>query len=346
MKTSSPRQLAIFVTLIISVTSSIMVVIVSQIESDGFLLPFAGTFIIMSILSFIIVYYTLNTFIFEKINPIYKTIENISLTKEELRKKLEGKDVIQEVNSMVINWARNKTKEIKKLRRLERYRKEFLGNVSHELKTPIFNIQGYVLTLLDGALDDQEINRAYLERTEKSVNRMISIIEDLESISRMETGELKLEYESFEIVQLVKDIYDLQEITSAKYDIELSFDRKYDKGIQVRADKDRITEVLNNLIVNSIFYGNKGGKTTVSFDEMGDAILVIVADNGIGIKEDEIPRLFERFYRTDKSRSRDRGGTGLGLSIVKHIIEAHNQTITVRSTPGVGSSFSFTLAKA
>jgi len=323
-----------------------MVVIVSQIESDGFLIPFAGTFIIMSILSFIIVYYTLNTFLFEKINPIYKTIENISLTKEELRKKLEGKDVIQEVNSMVINWARNKTKEIKKLRRLERYRKEFIGNVSHELKTPIFNIQGYVLTLLDGALDDKEINREYLKRTEKSINRMISIIEDLESISRLETGELKLEHESFEIVQLVRDIYDLQEITSSKYDIELSFDRKYDKAIQVKADKDRITEVLNNLIVNSIYYGNKGGKTTVSFDEMGDAILVIVSDDGIGIKEDEIPRLFERFYRTDKSRSRDMGGTGLGLSIVKHIIEAHNQTITVRSTPGVGSSFSFTLAKS
>jgi len=346
MRTSSPRQLAIFVSLIISVTSSFIVFLVSQFESNGYLFPFAGTFVIMSILSFIIVNYTLNTFIFEKINPIYKTIENISLTKEELRKKLEGKDVIQEVNSMVINWARNKTKEIKKLRRLERYRKEFLGNVSHELKTPIFNIQGYVLTLLDGALDDQEINREYLERTEKSINRMISIIEDLESISRLETGELILEHENFEIVQLVKDIYDLQEITSSKYDIELSFDRKYDKAILVKADKDRITEVLNNLIVNSIFYGNKGGKTTLSFDEMGDTILVNVTDNGIGIEEDEIPRLFERFYRTDKSRSRDRGGTGLGLSIVKHIIEAHNQTITVRSTPGVGSSFSFTLAKA
>jgi len=345
MRTTSPRQLAIFVALIIAVASSIMPVIVSQFDSNGFLIPLAGSFVIMCVLSFIIVYYTLNTFIFEKINPIYKTIENISLTKEELRKKLEGKDVIQEVNSMVINWARNKTKEIKKLRRLERYRKEFLGNVSHELKTPIFNIQGYVLTLLDGGLDDQEVNREYLERTEKSINRMISIIEDLESISRMETGELKLEYESIEIVQLVKDIYDLQEITSSKYDIELSFDRKYDKAIHVKADKDRITEVLNNLIVNSIYYGNKGGKTIVSFDEMADTILVNVTDDGIGIKEDEIPRLFERFYRTDKSRSRDRGGTGLGLSIVKHIIEAHNQTITVRSTPGGGSSFSFTLAK-
>jgi two-component system phosphate regulon sensor histidine kinase PhoR len=265
---------------------------------------------------------------------------------EELRTKLVGKDVIQEVNSMVINWAKNKTKEIKKLRRLERYRKEFLGNVSHELKTPIFNIQGYVLTLLDGALDDPGINREYLEHAEKSINRMISIIEDLESIARLETGELSLELGDFDIVQLVKDVFELQEMIANRYEVMLTFDRKYEKPVHVHADRDRIMEVLNNLIANSIFYGNQGGRTIVSFSEMGDTILIDVTDNGIGIYEEEIPRIFERFYRTDKSRSRDRGGTGLGLAIVKHIIEAHNQTITVRSTPGVGSSFSFTLNKA
>lgn len=345
MRNSSPRQLALFVALIIAVVSSVMVFAAGHLEISARALLYAGTFVVMSIISYIVVFYTLNTFIFSRINPIYKTIENIPLTKEELRNKLEGKNVIKEVNSVVINWAKNKTKEIKKLRRLERYRKEFLGNVSHELKTPIFNIQGYVLTLLDGGLDDPEVNRGYLERTEKSINRMISIIEDLESISRMETGELVLHITTFDIVQLVRDLYDLQEITASKEEIGLTFDRKYDKAILVSADRDRITEVINNLIVNSVYYGNHGGRTTTSFDELGDTILVNVTDNGIGIEEDEIPRIFERFYRTDKSRSRDRGGTGLGLAIVKHIIEAHNQTITVRSTPGTGSSFSFTLAK-
>ncbi len=346
MRTTSPRQLAFYVSFIISFVSIGLFILNEQMRFSNNLLPIIGSFVIVFSITYLVAYFTINNFIFEKINPIYKTIENIPLTKEELRKKLEGKDVIQEVNSIVINWAQNKTKEIKKLRRLEKYRKEFLGNVSHELKTPIFNIQGYILTLLDGGLDDPEINREYLERTEKSVNRMISIIEDLESISRMETGELRLDYENFDVVNLVKDVFELQHMNAEKDNIILTFDRSYDKPILVNADKKRITEVMNNLIVNSIYYGNKEGKTTVSFAEMGENILVDVTDSGIGIAEDEIPRIFERFYRTDRSRSRDRGGTGLGLSIVKHIIEAHNQTITVRSTPGVGSSFSFTLKKA
>jgi two-component system phosphate regulon sensor histidine kinase PhoR len=310
------------------------------------LLMIIASIVIAFIIAFFLIYYAVNNFIFEKINPIYKTIENIPITKDELKKKLEGKDVIQEVNRMVINYAQNRAKEIKKLRRMEKYRKEFLGNVSHELKTPIFNIQGYILTLLDGGLEDPEINREYLERTEKSINRMVSIIEDLESITKLETGKLELEWEDFDIVQLVKYVYELQDSIRARFNIDFAFDRSYDKPIMVAGDKKRITEVLNNLIVNSIFYGNKGGKTTISFAEMGENILIDVTDNGLGLEEDEIPRIFERFYRTDKSRSRDRGGTGLGLSIVKHIIEAHNQTITVRSEPGSGSSFSFTLKKA
>jgi two-component system phosphate regulon sensor histidine kinase PhoR len=310
------------------------------------LLMIIASIVIAFIIAFFLIYYAVNNFIFGKINPIYKTIENIPITKDELRKKLEGKDVIQEVNRMVINYAQNRAKEIKKLRRMEKYRKEFLGNVSHELKTPIFNIQGYILTLLDGGLEDPEINREYLERTEKSINRMVSIIEDLESITKLETGKLELEWEDFDIVQLVKYVYELQDSIRARFNIDFAFDRSYDKPIMVAGDKKRITEVLNNLIVNSIFYGNKGGKTTISFAEMGENILIDVTDNGLGLEEDEIPRIFERFYRTDKSRSRDRGGTGLGLSIVKHIIEAHNQTITVRSEPGSGSSFSFTLKKA
>ncbi len=297
------------------------------------------------IIVYLIVYYLLNSFIFEKINPIYKTIHNINIPENKLRRDLEEKDVIDEVNKDVINWARNKAREIAQLKQLEKYRREFLGNVSHELKTPIFNIQGYVLTLLDGGLEDPTINKSYLEKTEKSINRMISIVEDLESISRLESGELQLEYEVFNIVQLIEDVIEMQEMRASGRDIELGFARKYDKPLKVRADRKRIFEAVNNLIVNSINYGKNGGKTTIAFLDMGDNILIEITDTGIGISENELGRIFERFYRTDKSRSRDSGGTGLGLAIVKHIIEAHGQTINVRSSPGLGSSFAFTLKK-
>jgi len=346
MRLKSSLQLALLTSFAVTALSIILMVILLQFNNPGHWYLLAGVAAVVFIAAFLLIFYTVNNFIFDKINPIYKTIENIPLTKDELKKKLEGKDMIQKVNRLVINYARNRRKEIKKLRRLEKYRKDFLGNVSHELKTPIFNIQGYILTLLDGALEDQEINREYLERTEKSVNRMIMIIEDLESIARLETGKLKLEWEDFDIIQLIKDIFEMQEMNASKFGISLVYQKSYDKSVKVNADKKRITEVLNNLIINSIFYGNQGGKTTINIQEMGENVLVEVSDSGIGISEEDIPRIFERFYRTDKSRSRDRGGTGLGLSIVKHIIEAHNQTVSVRSELGEGTSFTFTLKKS
>ncbi len=289
-------------------------------------------------------YYTLTSFIFEKIQPIYKTIHEYAISQKELKKQMD-KDIISHVNKEVEDWADKKTREIKKLKQLEKYRKDFMGNVMHELKTPVFNIQGYILTLLDGGLEDPSINRLYLERTEKSINRMISIVEDLESISRLESGELKLVMEEFDIVKLVDEVFEMLEIRAKQKDIKLHFAANYNKPIRVIADRRRIQEVMNNLLINSISYGKKQGKTTVSFMDMGEIILVDVSDNGIGIPEKDMPRIFERFYRTDRSRSRDQGGTGLGLSIVKHIIEAHNQTINVRSVPDKGSSFAFTMKK-
>jgi two-component system phosphate regulon sensor histidine kinase PhoR len=236
--------------------------------------------------------------------------------------------------------------EIQQLKQLEKYRKDFLGNVSHELKTPIFNIQGYILTLLEGGIDDPGINMLYLKRTERSIDRMISIIEDLEAISKLESGELELNLTRFNIYQMVEEVFDLQEVRAEKRNIKLKFGRTADRNIQVLADKPRIFQVVSNLIVNSINYGKDGGTTTVSFYDMDNLVLVEVRDNGIGIAERDLPRIFERFYRTDKSRSREQGGTGLGLAIVKHIIEAHNQTINVNSTLGKGTSFTFTLEKA
>lgn len=346
MKALSPKRVAVYIAL----SSTLFFILVSILSHN-----FSGvfTFFLASIaaiglflLIYFVSYYFIGDFIFEKIKPIYRTIHNTRISGKELRKNLGGRDIITEVKNEVGDWARHKMEEIDQLRQLEKYRREFLGNVSHELKTPIFNMQGYILTLLDGGLEDPSINRLYLERAEKSINRMINIVEDLEAISRLESGELRLEFEDFNIVSLVFDVFELQEMLAHKHSIKLLFGGNYDKPIRVNADKKRIIEVVNNLIINSIKYGKKNGTTTVSFFEIGDQIMVEITDTGMGIAEKDITRVFERFYRTDKSRSRDQGGTGLGLSIVKHIIEAHEQTINVKSKLGEGSTFTFALNKA
>lgn len=346
MNSTSPRQLAIYIGLLLSLITGVVIAIIHATHFQSFWLEFIIAVVLTFGVVYFIVYYWLNGFIFEKINPIYKTIHQINIPVKELRRDLEEKDVISEVKNEVIQWAKHKTNEIAQLKQTEKYRKEFLGNVSHELKTPIFNIQGYILTLLDGGLDDASINRLYLERTEKSINRMISIVNDLESISRLESGELKINLEKFNILKIFDESFEMNEMTAKERGIKLKYDKKYEKQIHVTADKKRMMEVINNLVVNSVKYGKPNGKTTVGFSDMGENILVEVTDNGIGISENDLPRIFERFYRTDKSRSRDMGGTGLGLAIVKHIIEAHNQTINVRSKVGEGTSFAFTIAKA
>lgn len=346
MKALSPRRISVY----IAVVSTLFFIVVSSLffSLSGVFSFFLAVFgaVGLFLLVYYIASYFIGNFIFEKIKPIYRTIHSTQISGKELKKNLIGKDIITEVKNDVGDWARNKTEEIDQLRQLEKYRREFLGNVSHELKTPIFNIQGYILTLLDGGLEDPSINRLYLERAEKSINRMINIVEDLESISRLESGELKLEMEDFNIVNLVYDVFELQEMLAQKQGVKLVFGSSYDKPIRVNADKKRIIEVVNNLLVNSIKYGRRNGTTTVSFFDIGDQVMVEISDTGIGIADKDISRIFERFYRTDKSRSRDQGGTGLGLSIVKHIIEAHEQTISVRSKYGEGSTFTFTLNKA
>ncbi len=345
MKALSAKQVALYIALFAALLFLVLTILTNLTGKYSLLsLTLGGGILFISIYFFAFVF--LNNFIFEKIKPIYRTIHSINTPGKDFYKALARKDIIAEVRNEVAIWAKNKANEIDQLKQLEKYRREFLGNVSHELKTPIFNIQGYVLTLLDGGLEDPAINKLYLERTEKSINRMINIVEDLEAISRLESGELKLEKEDFNIISLTKDVFEMQEMLAEKYEIKLVFRLHHEKAILVNADKKRITEAINNLIVNSLKYGKKHGKTVISFEEADDRILVEISDNGIGIGEKDIPRIFERFYRTDKSRSRDQGGTGLGLSIVKHIIEAHEQTISVRSRMGEGSTFSFTLDKA
>ncbi|WP_430932979.1 sensor histidine kinase [Saccharicrinis sp. 156] len=305
--------------------------------------------LIISILALLLIYgfyagYFINRFIKSKVNPIYKTIHHFKPSVLGLAPD-NDKDPFTEVNREVATWMQGKTKEIQQLRQMEKYRKEFLGNVSHELKTPIFNIQGYILTLLDGGIEDKDINMLYLHRTEKSIDRMITIIEDLESISKLEAGELEIDLEEFNLFQLIEDVFDLQEIRATHKNIELKLNKSGEKQLMVMGDKQRLFQVFSNLVVNSINYGKLGGKTTVNFYDMDNRYLIEIKDNGIGIKQSDLPRIFERFYRADKSRSREQGGTGLGLAIVKHLIEAHNQTINVTSTYGSGTSFTITLDK-
>jgi two-component system phosphate regulon sensor histidine kinase PhoR len=345
MKSSSPKELAIYIALLITIFCGGLILLLNIFSTDQYWLPVILGLSVFFIITFLITYYILSGFILEKIQPIYKTIHDFNLTQKEMRRQIDRQDFIANINQEVEDWADLKAKEIRKLKQLEKYRKEFVGNVSHELKTPIFNIQGYILTLLDGGLEDPAINRLYLERTEKSINRMISIVEDLESISRLESGELKLRLETFDIVKLVEESFEMLDFRAKAKNIKLIFGNNYNKAVKVIADRKRMQEVINNLVVNSVNYGKKNGKTTVSIMDMGENVLVDVTDNGIGISEEDIPRIFERFYRTDKSRSRDAGGTGLGLSIVKHIVEAHNQTISVKSKLDKGSSFIFTMAK-
>lgn len=293
--------------------------------------------------------YVVNEFVYEKIRLVYKTIHNLKTPKAELKQRIrEDEDVLASVNTEVVSWAENQQQEIQNLREQEEYRRDFLGNVSHELKTPIFNIQGYVHTLLDGGLEDEEINRKFLKRADKSVERMISVVEDLDVISRLESGRLELNKQRINIVELAKEVIEMEEMKAEKRGISITLSEKFDRPINVFADGDQVKQVYINLLDNSIKYGSKNGSIQLRFFDMDANILCEVADDGPGIEPKHLPRLFERFYRVDKARDRHAGGTGLGLSIVKHIIEAHGQTINVRSLQGEnsGTTFSFTLKKA
>lgn len=294
--------------------------------------------LLISIFSFVIIFYLVKKFFYEKIRVIYKIIY-----------KFKGTSSIKELDINVVEkeaeeWAEAKEEELRQMKKDESYRREFIGNVSHELKTPIFNIQGYVQTLLDGGLQDDTINMKYLQRADKSVERMINIVEDLEVISRLETEQSELDIQSFNINNLVNEVFEQLEIQAHEMDISFELNNQSNTNF-VNGDRAKLQQVFINLVSNSIKYGKKRGKTIVRILDMDDNILVEVADNGIGIDQVSLSRLFERFYRVDKNRSREIGGTGLGLAIVKHILEGHNQTISVRSTKGVGSTFSFILEK-
>ena len=293
---------------------------------------------------FVIIQYRVERFIYRRVKRIYDDLTLLEST------SLRNQPITTDMGTLtreIDKYARDKKLEIETLKIREEYRKEYLGNVSHELKTPLFTVQGYILTLLDGAMNDEKLRKKYLTRAGKGVERLIYIVKDLDMITKLETGDLSLTTETFDIVELVQNVFELLEMKASKKKITLSFDMEYKQPIMVVADKERIQQVLTNLVVNSIKYGREKGTTEVSIENLiKNKVIVRVTDNGEGIEKEHLPRLFERFYRVDKSGSRKEGGSGLGLSIVKHIIEAHNEKIYVESEVDVGSEFSFTLEKA
>ena len=334
-KQKNPYQFAFITASLIGVTSYLIFLLLGSTSALGSFLIF--------LISFLVIQYRTQIFLFNRFKELYEDLEMLD------SQKMNKSSISTDMDSLMENieeFAKNKKIEIESLKSQEQYRKEFIGNVAHELKTPIFTIQGYISNLLDGAMDDKILLDKYLNRTDNSIERLIYIIKDLDLITQLESSTMNLNISSFNLIDLISDIFEQLEIKSKEKNIKLFFDKKYDKEILVKADKARIEQVITNLLVNSINYGSKNGSTEVSISDLTeDKLIVRVTDNGDGIDQEHLPRLFERFYRVDVSRSRSHGGSGLGLAIVKHIIDAHNENIYINSELGVGSEFSFTLQK-
>ncbi|WP_396144338.1 sensor histidine kinase [Flavobacterium sp.] len=335
---------AVVSTTYITIFSTALVAILSSLFSAlswQFCLAFSVS---VALFSFFVLQYRVEHFIYKRVKKIYDDVSLLDST------TFSSQSITTDMATLtkeVKKFATDKKIEIENLKVREEYRREFMGNVSHELKTPLFTVQGYLSTLLDGAIKDKDLRVKYIERAEKGVERLIYIVEDLDMISKLEMGQLNLEKSNFNIVELIQNVFDLLEMNADKKNIILMFDQKYSKSINVFADQEKIQQAFTNLITNSIKYGKDNGTTEVSIEDLVEnKIIVRVKDNGEGIEQHNIPRLFERFFRVDKSGSRSEGGSGLGLSIVKHIIEGHNEKIYVESEFNKGSEFSFTLEKA
>jgi two-component system, OmpR family, phosphate regulon sensor histidine kinase PhoR len=341
----SPQRIALYSSLFVALTSN--AILYAALLLLKLPITFSGMImntLLVFLISLLVFRYALRRFILSKIRAIYKTIGKPLKFEREL-KEGPGKNLLEIVEHDVAEWAISKNRQIRELRKLESYRREFVGNVSHELKTPIFNAQGYIETLLDVGMDDPSISKPYLEKAAANLERLESIVQDLLEVSKFESGQVQLDKSPFDIIALTVEVAGRYEYMAKEQFNTIRIDSTYPSLI-VFADKNRLQQVLENLISNAIKYGReKGGQTDISFQDWDELVLVEVSDNGPGIAEKDIPRLFERFFRGEKSRNRKMGGTGLGLSIVKNIINAHDQNINVRSEIGVGTTFSFTLEK-
>jgi two-component system phosphate regulon sensor histidine kinase PhoR len=295
-------------------------------------------------ISFFIIQYRAERFIYRRLKKIY---EDVSILNENDLKKESTTTDIEKLSKSMQRFVEGKRLEIESLTERDSFRRDFLGNLAHELKTPLFTVQGYILTLMEGAVNDKQIRMKYLDRANKGVERLVAVIKDLDMIAKLENDGMKLNIDVFNILELIQNVFDLLEMKAKKRNITLQFDQVYEFPVFVKGDIEKIEQVLINLIVNSIKYGNPNGITMLGVESYNDKKFIVkVIDNGEGIQKEHITRLFERFYRVDQSRSREQGGSGLGLSIVKHIVEAHDENILLKSTYGEGSEFSFTLEKA
>ena len=335
---------ALYITLFATGLVCLLGYLFLKVETNNLILVASVFSISIYIFALFLMQYRTEKFIYQRVKKLY---EEISFLDSNFFLKQPISADLAEITSQMQRFATDKKLEIESLNDREEFRREFLGNVSHELKTPLFTVQGYISTLLDGAMKDKIIRKKYLERAEKGVERLIYIVEDLDTIAKLEIAEGRIEMSNFDIIHLIQGIFDLLEMKANKKEILLSFDAKYHKPIMVLGNYEKIQQVVTNLVENSIKYGKTGGSTEIGVEEViNNKILINVKDNGEGIEKQNISRLFERFYRVDKSGARSEGGSGLGLAIVKHIIEAHNERIFVESKFRVGSEFSFTLQKA
>ncbi len=337
----TPKQLSAFTALVISTSVAIGIFFLSSSWKYGLgalLLVFSGSYLLIQLI--------LEKFIYRKIKLIYKFIHQTKATRKEevYFKYILPKKSIDEVHEDVERWGNKQTEEIELLRKNEAFRKEFLQNLSHEFKTPIFAIQGYIDTLLNGAMDDLKVRKRFLENTERNVERLVNLVNDLDEISKLERGEQLLLKQNFVIQDLIREVFESLSINMHDKNMRTGIKKGCEYPTLVFADKEKIRMVLLNLVENASKYGKQNGSITASiYKTDGRHVLVEITDDGIGIEEEHLQRIFERFYRTDSARSRDKGGTGLGLAICKHIIEAHDQAIHVRSTPDIGTSIGFTL---
>ena len=340
-KSLSPSQVAGFLAL----TIAALVGIANFLMLQSWIIA-AASFAVLFLVAYLLIFYFLQQFIYRRIKLIYKFIYQTKASKREefYNKYIVPQKSIDEVKEDVEQWAAQRQGEIELLRKNEAYRKEFLQNLAHEFKTPIFAIQGYIGTLLDGAMDNPEIRKKFLENSSRNVDRLVNLMNDLDEISRLESGEQVLFKQYFVIQDLFREVFESLSLKLNQQEINASVKKGCESPVYVFADKEKIRQVLLNLIENSAKYGKPGGSIVASIYNTDEfKVLIEISDDGIGIDEEHLPRIFERFYRTDKARSRDKGGTGLGLAICKHIIEAHGESMHVRSKPDVGTTIGFTL---
>ena len=346
MKINNPFRFTIFSSLLSSLflIFSIFCIINFILEVKLHVYIYLSLFLFLFAFSGIITYILLEVFINRKIRLLFRMVQTYKMSSSDFNLNM-NEDILSASEVEILKLAKKTNTELAKLKSEEKFRREFIGNLAHELKTPIFSIQGYILTLLEGGLEDSSVNKKFLKRASKGVERMNKIIMDLDMISRFESDRINMDFRENNIVEICEEIIESLELKAKEYNTVLRLAKNYDNPILVNCDKDKIGQVIQNLLINAIKYSEKNSEVIIRFTDVESNLLIEVEDNGLGINESHINRLFERFYRVDKSRARNEGGTGLGLSIVKHIIEAHGHNVQVRSTEGEGSTFFFTLTK-